>query len=454
MGNSLTAGFMDGGLMKAGQANSYPQLIAMKMGLDSEEFSQPWIEVPGIGSTAVEPDSVAGVMRFTGAGIGLLGKTFRDLDVIRANLLLAAAQPTPYHNLGVPGALLTEAMIANSSSTSLTGNLFFDFINRASLFGDGEETSGYPTPPDGIIKPVTFKVASMFRQTVAKGPGLATLWLGNNDVLGAALSGNPNNPTPITPIGDFTEQYTDLMSMLAGGLARRTGWDPVAQTGVQPTIVVANIPSITSIPHFIPTAQFEAAIAASGAPVPGYDEGVVDFVLLPALSWVPGHLGQDLPSSLTLTAAEVTLLETAVGGYNQVIAGVAAAVGGSGVAKVGMFDAHARMAEIAGGGSEFGPTAAVHFLFLYPNVVPEIQGAADATLFSLDGIHPNNKGYGVVANGFIDAINAVNGTSIPQVDVSQLTWDPTYGVPVVKTASGSVFTISPDAAASMQGMFH
>ena len=76
-----------------------------------------------------------------------------------------------------------------------------------------------------------------FRQTIAKGPALATLWLGNNDVLGAALSGNPNNPTPITPLGAFTEQYTDLLSMLAGGLAQRTGWDPEAETGVQPTIV-------------------------------------------------------------------------------------------------------------------------------------------------------------------------------------------------------------------------
>jgi len=218
--------------------------------------------------------------------------------------------------------------------------------------------------------------------------------------------------------------------------------------------VVANIPSITSIPHCIPTANFEAAIEAMGAPVPGYDEGTVDLVLLPALSWVGDNLGQDLPSTLTLTGAEITTIETAGGGYNQVIAGVAAAVGASGMAKVGLFDAHALMTDIAGGGSEYGPLAGIHFLFIYPGIIPDIQGAADATLFSLDGIHPNNKGYGVVANGFIDVINSLNESDIPHVNVDQLSWDPTYGVPVGKMVAGGMLTISPDAAAAMRGMFH
>ncbi len=40
-------------------------------------------------------------------------------------------------------------------------------------------------------------------------------------------------------------------------------------------------------------------------------------------------------------------------------------------------------------------------------------------LFSLDGVHPTQKGYAVVANLFIDAINAHYGSSIPKVDINE-----------------------------------
>jgi len=43
-----------------------------------------------------------------------------------------------------------------------------------------------------------------------------------------------------------------------------------------------------------------------------------------------------------------------------------------------------------------------------------IQGGA----FGLDGIHPNAKGYAVIANQFIMQINASYGSTIPLADVS------------------------------------
>ena len=39
-------------------------------------------------------------------------------------------------------------------------------------------------------------------------------------------------------------------------------------------------------------------------------------------------------------------------------------------------------------------------------------------LFSLDGIHPTNTAYALIANDVIDALNAKIHTSIPDVDVS------------------------------------
>src|SRR6185436_11605129 len=41
-------------------------------------------------------------------------------------------------------------------------------------------------------------------------------------------------------------------------------------------------------------------------------------------------------------------------------------------------------------------------------------------IFSLDGIHPSRTGHALIANAFIDAINARFGESIPQVSVSRI----------------------------------
>ena len=41
--------------------------------------------------------------------------------------------------------------------------------------------------------------------------------------------------------------------------------------------------------------------------------------------------------------------------------------------------------------------------------------------FSLDGVHPTATGYAVVANGFIDAINAEFNASIQRVDPNEFT---------------------------------
>ena len=40
--------------------------------------------------------------------------------------------------------------------------------------------------------------------------------------------------------------------------------------------------------------------------------------------------------------------------------------------------------------------------------------------FSLDGLHPSNTGYAVIANLFIAQMNASYGTSIPLVNVAQV----------------------------------
>ena len=451
IGNSLTAGYMDTGLREEGQANSVPMLIAQQMGLSAAQFTQPTIAAPGIGTTNVGEGNVASSMHFDGFTIKLM-EIFPVSEVPAR--LLNARQLVPYHNMGVPGAWAQDVMSAYDKGSSFGAkNSFFDFINRAEvLFGNEEDSATYPTGPESS-KTVIFQTSSQFRQAIAVGPRLCTLWIGGNDIYLAATSGNPNDLAngglPITPVPAFQESFTDMLALLAGGLAARTGWNPETGAGTQPTIVVANLPSMTSVPHFIPTALFEMVIGGS----PGYDEGVVDYVLLPALSWVqdPANQGLPLPSTLTLTPAEVALIQGSVDGYNQVIQGVAAQINASGTAKVGMVDANAFLEGLP----NFRKT---HFLFLLPPHAPpwdaaEIATAAATTYFSLDGFHPNNLGYGAIANEFIKVINTLDGTSIPELTVENLVWDPTYGVTTSPTAVSPGSLMTQEAARALSGMF-
>ncbi|MBD3220920.1 hypothetical protein GF314_06720, partial [bacterium] len=167
IGNSLTAGYMDNGLSLVGQLSSYPAQIAPQLGLDPQPggepwFSQPLVALPGVGeSTASSPTMVAGVLHWDGAAISVLDET--PLAELESTLLLASSNPTPYHNLGVPGATTLDVTDALGSTTSQRpGNVFFDLILRNPTFGD----------------------VAMLGQAIAQGPTLATVWIGSNDILG------------------------------------------------------------------------------------------------------------------------------------------------------------------------------------------------------------------------------------------------------------------------------
>jgi len=411
IGNSLTAGFMDGGLVMNGQVNSYPQLIASAMGYPAGSFMQPLIAFPGIGSSSTgDPSIVAGVLRFDGASLSLAGTT--PLASVQA-LLLAAQLPVAYQNLGVPGATLWDGMNATSSANSQSpGNSYFDFILRNSVFG-------------GVV---------MCDQAASLEPTLVTCWLGNNDALGGATSGEPVLGVNVTPPATFAVMYEALLDRVTDTV--------LTHTGIAPVIITANVPDIASTPYFMPKALFRAM-----AELPGPDtlpdanlftEADAVYVRFPALSYLAaaGMAGLPLPEAYTLDVAETAIVQDAVTGFN---AAIATAVDER--EYVHLYDAHAALAGLTAG-------QASHFLALEAQYGAEI--AAATTYFSLDGIHPNNRGYGHVANGFIATINEELGTSVPSIDLSTLTWDPTYGIPIDDKAAAG---LSPEAARAMDAIF-
>ncbi len=400
IGNSLTAGFMDGGLIMSGQTASYPLQIAAQLGYEladptSEEwFAQPLIAWPGVGSTQLsDPAYAAGVLHWTGSGIAVVDST--ELAQVQGQLLLAASYPTPYHNLGVPGATTLDVTEALDSSTSQSpGNRYFDFILRNPTFGN----------------------ENMLIQAVSQGPTLVSLWIGNNDILGGATSGNPELGVNVVPADVFATMLEGVIAGLIEGVQDRFGYEP--------HLVVGDIPSIASVPFFVPKAVFDQVV---GAPYPAA-EGEVSHVLFPALGLVQGGFTDPLPANLTLTPAESQLVLDTVVAYNTAIDQLADTYGFT-VARVDQAFADLTEAE------------KTHFVLLLGQGLT-VEQAAATTVFSLDGIHPNNKGQSRLANVFIAAINtelqlAGEAALVPVPDA---VWDPTYPAPDMP---GAVTALAP-----------
>jgi len=388
---------MDSGLHVQGQTNSIASLIANRIGYNvlpdpNANFTQPWINEPGIGSNAAGSDSVATTLYWNGTTI-----TYDAYPESEAqDLLLGASLTTPYDNLGVPGAWVHDVSTRLTKTTSTGGavpeplyNPFFDFILRNPSFGN----------------------VTMQGQAAGKGPSLVTLWIGNNDVLGGATSGNPVDGVNITPASTFEQLYGQLLETIDRDITARFGYHP--------TIVLANIPSVTAVPFFIPWAFW------STLPLPQvtYEEdpnndGLIASVLFTALGLMQTTPPDTLGSEYTLTNTEAALVSSRIGEYNTIIANLADQRG------LEVVDVYTLL-------NDLPQEQKTHFWVLVEvQDMPPVQ-AALTTYFSLDGIHPNNQGYAYVANAFIVAINAALGLQgsdgYGPINAPISNWDPTYG---------------------------
>lgn len=415
IGSSLTAGFQSAGLVKDFQGNSFPNQIAKQMGKTS--FQQPLIDDPGISSTPG-----VGVLDFN-PSTGAISPRGTYTDPIA--LLLNSTLSSPYDNLGIPGATVLDVNSTTSSANSISpGNSFFDLVLRNPNFGDMTQVD----------------------QAVTLNPNLVVLWIGSNDALGATLAGG--DTTIVTPLTAFQAAYQaaiDRLKTIRGGNL---------------DIIVANIPNVTDIPYvnILDAVRQPIPLLGITSPVPvlfqsqpnalgGIDFVPIDFggfylplyteefasgvthVLLPALSeyqssglgvpdsaiiastlitlagWdtltasataqqlVLGMMsagltpsGIPVPGNLTITVAEETAIEAAVTGFNQIISSIAAMEG------IPIADANQLLSDVNTNGID---GFSGKFVLSDPL----------STAFSLDGVHPDNAGYAIVANEFIKAIN-------------------------------------------------
>jgi len=387
LGNSLTAGFINGGLIAGGQVASYPMVIAAQAGWDTP--SLPIIDSPGLGSPNAQgiPQSAISISK-TG---GLV--TENVFDPIA--LLLNGRLPWPYDNLGIPGATTLDMLNAKDAGTSQAGNnLFFDLILRNSAVPPGTFT-----PLDAMT---------------ARNPRALTVWIGNNDILGGALGGNPSTSGPganITPPLIWEAIFVQVADRIDAMNAEY--------------VSVANVPNIVDIPY---VTTIPAAFDVGGGNFLPFNtvEEDVRYVLLPfglLLASNPDTVqsfltpgGNEIPSNWTLTADEATLITNTAISYAAVIERECAARGW------GYVDASSELAALPNNIAQPN-LGEINGLFPWlpqfsPGGVSFIRNALSA--FSLDGVHPSEIGQGLIANAFIRSFNETYSLGITEVDLATI----------------------------------
>lgn len=418
IGNSLTAGFQNSGLAVTGQLASFPnQLARMTGGMPLSATLPVYLQMPlivdpasmqqkGIGTTVKAGIPQTGLY-VDGATLQIVTDPLNPAEI--PGLLANATYPLPYDNLGVPGAYVGDAATATDATNStMPGNSFFDFILRNSAL-----------PPFDTTQ-LSQLEAHFTRETIVgqdpqtgapiydlQVPPIVTLWLGGNDLLIGTGSGNPVVGTNVTPVAEFEASFVAICD-------RISEFAPQAEVAVGNTQTI--LPAFTTVP---------TGTVVGGNFVPwNTDEANVQFVLLNALSSLDPPLGPDylpggsssIPANLTLTSAEYATVLSVAEGYNAVIERECNARGWAYV------DVNSEFGALPGDPTD--PASYAELNRLYPWFDRTGDGVPEQNTFSaftLDGVHPSEKGYAEIANLFAAALNAKYGKTYgPPVPVAQV----------------------------------
>jgi lysophospholipase L1-like esterase len=357
VGDSLSAGYTSNSLIEAAQLNSVPALLARQGG--APDFQQPLVGDPGLPPILVLQSLVPATVIVPKSATPGQPKN--------------AALARPYNNLGVPGATAVDALQRTTDSGG-----FHDLVLR----GRGTQV----------------------QQAAGSRPSFVTLWIGNNDVLGAAIRGRAVDGVTLTPTAAFRQVYAAIVQALD-----QAGAPIVAANLPDPTL----IPFVTTIrPYVVNLATGEPVLDANGNRIPllgpagplssGSFVTLAASTLLARGIGIPrsvGGTGDPLPDEVILDEGEVGIIRDHVVQDNLAIRDVCGAAG------IPVLDVNALLSEFATRGRVIGGV--------------ELTSAfLTGGIFSYDGVHPSPLGYAVVANEWIRVINEGLGGELPPVDLA------------------------------------
>jgi len=341
IGNSITAGYQSGGINATLQQQAYPVLLAKAMGTP---FNLPLLRDPGC------PPPLVNIL------------TGRRLDDQPDGFCAYRQVPPPriINNVAVPGAKVAGMINLIEGTAADTMKLFL---------------LGGRTP---------LEVAAEAR------PTFVSVWIGNNDVLGAAIAGNP---ALITPVNTFQQRYTQMLNELQA-------------MGVQGGLLIG-VANVTVIPHFSPGIAYAQAEQAGAFP-PTFDVAdncaTTGATALVPFSYAFGELlaaamrGQAVTLDCVndprmLSPEETATIVQTVEQYNNFIKQQADRLGWA------YLDPNVKLLELKNQGQ----------IPIFPNVN---SSEPFGPYFSLDGVHPSSLAHKLVAQEAAAAINAVYGTNL------------------------------------------
>jgi hypothetical protein len=452
VGNSLTSGYSDGALFIEGQKGAFPALLAQQFAhIGGGDFTTPFMN-DNIGGFKVGGTLASGPRLYFNGSAPLPVSGTPSTEILTH---LTGA----YNNMGVPGAksfhLLSNTYgnpagigtyanpyyvrFASTTSATILGDAtaqnptFFslwignnDVLSYASSGGTGVNQTGNLNPAtygsNDITDPNVF--ASVYNTLItgltangAKGV------VANIPYITSApfFTTVPTNPIPGLPSASAAQlnQLFGAINQITTALGQSNRFativadDNNAATSEKNPLLI-NDESLPNLAAYITG----ALTPALGAPTAGFLGNLYgrarhasnvaanrDYILLTAQS-VIGSTQAGAPSpfntvgvsypmqdSTTLTAAETAEIKVATDAYNTTIQSLATAKG------LAFVDANATMAQVANGGVTY-------------NGFNMASTYVTGNTFSLDGVHPSPKGYALIANKFIEAINSTYGSNL------------------------------------------
>lgn len=309
-------------------------------------------------------------------------------------------QTTPY-DLGVPGQTTHEALYMIAPENAQCNIAAGGPLSALAQLVGSESLNFYPVLgnyPTGTTQVAA--AASLHAQ-------VATVWLGSNDLLKFIFSAGQLAPT------DAGQMQADMVKII----------QTLQASGAK--VAVANLFPVLSVATFVPSAAYVPTFTALLTPKLGAAAGPT------AQGIAAGLAANGLGPNSYLTIGGVSKIIAALPNQAQLGAGdavpdaVALAVNGPNQAGGGLNDAY--NTAIAAAVTQTGATLVdVHALVQVAIAGIPINPPKCCSLqygggfFSLDGIHPSNTGYGVLAQAFIATMDAKMGLSIPPITNAQL----------------------------------
>lgn len=449
LGDSFAAGFSDNALFIKGQEGAYPNILAQQFALvGGGEFKTPFTN-----------DNIGGL---------LLGG-----NIISGPRLYLKDRPVPV--AGTPTTEVTAHLLGSFNNLGVPGAKSYHLL--APGYGNPAGVVAGTANPY-FARFASSATTTVLADAISQNPTFFSLWIGGNDELGYATAGGDPTVNPLTPTATFDGAYNALITQLVAGgrkgvvanlpivttlpyfhvltynqltqadlssggvslvntlnaqlygpihnalafLGQGDRIKLLSTTGNNPMIMVdENLPDLSaSLKAVLMGGGLDATTATVLGQIFGRARQTIptDLICLSAsarLGKTPSvaidgiaspsptlsQLGVTfpLPDRYVLLPSEVAEIEVATNAYNLIIKTAADAKG------LAFVDAKSVMDQLG------KPNGIVMNNFTMTSTF--VTGGT----FSLDGVHPSPRGYALIANKFIEAINIKYGSNLKGADL-------------------------------------